>query len=168
MLPDLNLSLRLIYKYGMDPKLFKQRLEQFAELKQLKAPKTAAIRQTGEPETVFRGGEEFSVDQDNNPTIGWGIKKIKPHVAVCEDCRRVVEDRCVEIRRYDTPVKHWRSHCKPCGMVENPYTKEFSITVKQSGYTYICWLENKPQPYFDENQEEKSSHLTAVFKKPAK
>jgi hypothetical protein len=151
----------------MDPELFKKRLEQFAELKQMKTPKTAAVRESDEPETIYRGGDEFTVEVDNNPTIGWGIKKIKSHIAVCEDCCRVVEDRVVEIKVYDCPELHWRRHCKSCKFSQNPYTKEYDLTIKRSHYVNHCYMIGKPEP-IDSEEEEKSSHLKPVFKKPTK
>jgi hypothetical protein len=151
----------------MNPDEFKARLEQFAELKQMRVPKTAAVREADEPETVYRGGEEFTVDLDDNPTIGWGIKKLKPHIAVCEDCCQVVENRVVEIKVYDSPELHWRRHCKNCKFSQNPYTKEYDLTIKRSHYVNNCYITGKPEP-LDCEEEEKSSHLKPVFKKPTK
>ena len=151
----------------MNPDEFKACLEQFAELKQMRVPKTAAVREADEPETVYRGGEEFTVDLDDNPTIGWGIKKLKPHIAVCEDCHSVVENRVVEIKVYDSPELHWRRHCKNCKFSQNPYTKEYDLTIKRSHYVNNCYITGKPEPLECE-EEEKSSHLKPVFKKPTK
>lgn len=150
----------------MDPELFKQQLEQFAELKQMKTPKSAAIREAEEPETIYRGGNEFTVEVNRNPTISWGIKKMKPHIAVCEDCHKVVEDRVVEIKRYEFPDTHWRKNCKPCGMVQNPYTKKFDLSVKQSFHVHASCLKGLPQPCLAD--EEKKPHLKPVYKKPTK
>ena len=157
----------------MDPDLFKQRLEEFAELKQMKVPRAAGRAEATEPEVIKREGKTFTIELHDNPTIGWGIKKVKPRSAVCEDCCDVVVDRCVEIKKYDFPTTNWRKHCKACGMVQNPYTKKFDVNVKQSQHVYSCWVENKPEPCYlvPQNQqvnEEKSSHLKAVFKKPTK
>lgn len=154
----------------MDPELFKKKLEEFAELKQLKTPKSAAFRENDQPETIFRNGNEFDVEADNNPTLNWVIKKLKPHVAVCQDCHQVVENRQVDSKLYEIPQAHWRSHCRPCGMVRNPYTKQFDLTVKKSMHHYACWLKGmpEPEPYNIDHKEEKSSHLTPVYKKPTK
>jgi hypothetical protein len=147
---------------------FKQQLEKYAELKQVKTPKSAAIRESEEPEVVYRGGQEFLVATDNNSTLNWAIKKLKPHVAVCEDCHCVVEGRVVETRSYDNPAPHWRKHCKPCGMVQNPYTKQFDVTVKKSHHYYSCWLKKMPEPESYDVDSAVCSDLQAVFKKPAK
>lgn len=151
----------------MDPELFRKKLEQFAELKQIKVPKSGNLRESDEPEIISRGGVDFTIDVDNNPTVGWGIKKLKPHIALCESCREVVENRVVETKKYESPNLHWRSHCKPCGRVQNPYTKQFDLTVKQSFHSYASFQKGLPQPYL-ENEAEEKSHLKPVFKKPAK
>ena len=168
MIPDLSGRLRAIYKYGMDPKLFKQRLEEFAELKQMKVPRAAGRAEATQPEVIEREGKTFTIELHDNPTIGWGIKKLKPHVAVCEDCHNVVENRQVDSKRYDSPVDHWRKHCKPCGMIRNPYTNVFDVTVKHSHHTFACFYKGMPQPYAEECEQEEPSHLKPHFKKPAK
>lgn len=151
----------------MDPELFKKKLEQFAELKQIRPPKSAAVREKDEPSVIFRNSEEFLVDADNNPTLNWAVKKLKPHVAVCEDCCSVVENRVIEIKSYESPNPHWRRHCKPCGLVQNPYTKEFDLTIQRSSHAYACFVKGMPQPYL-EDEPEKKPVLRPVFKKPTK
>lgn len=151
----------------MNPDEFKRQLEQFAEIKQMKTPKSPAVREADEPETLFRGGAEFTVDADNNPTISWGIKKMKSHIAVCEDCHEVVENRVVEIKVYDCPELHWRRHCRNCKLSQNPYTEKYDLTIKRSHYVNHCYLTGKSEPLEYEEQEKKP-HLTSLFKKPTK
>ena len=139
----------------MDPELFRKKLEEFAELKQVKTPKTAAIRESDGPETVFRGGAEFSVEADNNPTLNWEIKKLKPHIAVCEDCHDVTTDRRIEHKLNDTPYKHWRSRCTACEMYKDPATGKFCMTGHEFR-AYLC------------TAEASKSHLRPVYKKPTK
>ena len=93
---------------------------------------------------------------------------MKPHIAVCEDCHEVVEDRVVEIKSYDCPEPHWRRHCKTCKFSQNPFTKKYDLTIKRSHYVNDCFLNGKPEPADYEETEEKSSHLKPVFKKPTK
>ena len=147
---------------------FKQQIEKYAELKQVKTPKSPAIRENDEPEVIYRGGEEFSVDVDNNPTLTWAVKKLKPHVAVCEDCCQVVENRRIEIQRYSNPIPHWRRHCTGCDKGMNPYTGKYELANKLTHHYNACFLEDKPEPNPYSEREEKSSDLRPVYKKPAK
>jgi hypothetical protein len=139
----------------MDPKLFKECLEKFAELKQLKTPKSAAFRENDEPETIFRGGKEFDVVADNNPTLNWIIKKIKPHVAVCEDCHDVVVDRRVEYKLNQSPKPHWNVRCSACDFCQDPSTGKFTMTGSELR-TYQC------------SSQAQKSQLRPIFKKPTK
>jgi hypothetical protein len=151
----------------MDPELFKKRLEEIAELKQAKVPRAAGRAEATEPEIIKRGDQTFSIDLKDNPTIAWTIKKLKPHVAVCEDCRQVVENRLVEIKHYDLPNGHWRKNCKGCNKSQNPYSGKFDVDNKKIFHVYCCYLKDLPEPYLDNSEEEKPN-LKPHFKKPAK
>lgn len=150
----------------MDPELFRKRLEEFAEIKQMKTPRSPGIRENDEPEIIFRGGEEFPVELNNNPTIGWGIKKLKPHVAVCEDCCEVVENRVTEIKLHQMPEAHWRKNCKNCMKTQNPYTGKFDLLSTKVFHVVSCWMKGMPEP--ESYNVEKDSDLRPVFKKPTK
>ena len=139
----------------MDPELFKKRLEEFAELKQLKTPKSPAFRENDEPETIFRNGNEFAVGTDDNPTLNWVIKKLKPHVAVCEDCHDVVKDRRVEHKLNQSPKPHWNVRCSACNLCQDPTTGKFTMTGSELR-SYQC------------TAQAHKSHLKPVFKKPTK
>lgn len=148
----------------MDPELFKQRLEEFAELRQMKVPKSPALREADEPEIIERHGQVLAIDVDDNPTIAWCIKRLKPRTEVCEDCCQLVEDRVIETKRYESPVVHWRKSCRPCGLIQNPYTKAFDVEGKKSHWVYSCFHKGMPEP----NSHEKDSDLQPVMKKPTK
>ena len=139
----------------MDPELFKKRLEEFAELKQAKVPRSAGRAEATEPEIIERGGQTFSIELHDNPTIGWEIKRLKPHIAVCEDCHDVATDRRIEHKLNETPHKHWRSRCNACDMYKHPVTGKFSL----SGHEFRAYLCTA---------EANKSHLQPHFKKPAK
>lgn len=152
----------------MDPDLFKQQLEQWAELKQMKVPKSAGLREAADPEVIERQGQTLTLETDNNPTVNWCIKKLKPHVAVCEDCHTVVENRVIQIQRYGNPQPHWRRHCTACDLGQNPYNKKYELPNKQAHHYNSCYIEGKPEPQPYAEKEEKCSVLKPVFKKPAK
>jgi len=152
----------------MDPDLFKKKLEEFAELKQIKVPRSAAVREVTEPAEIYRNGREFVVDADNNQTLGWVIKKMKPVTAVCEDCELVVSDRVVDIKVYENPKQHRRKNCKACGLVQNPFTGKYTVANKESHSTYAAWVNNKPEPIRENTEEVKQPVLKPVYKKPTK
>lgn len=152
----------------MDPELFRKKLEEFAELKQAKVPRAAGRAEATEPEIIERGGQTFAIHLKDNPTIGWEIKKLKPHVAVCEDCHDVVEDRLVEIKRYQFPQEYWRKNCKTCSMSQNPYTGKFDIESRKVFYINNCFLKGLPEPQGYNDTDEKNPDLRPVYKKPTK
>jgi hypothetical protein len=140
----------------MDPELFKKRLEEFAELKQAKVPRAAGRAEaTQEPEIIERGGKSFAIHLKDNPTLNWEIKKLKPHIAVCESCHDVATDRRIEHKLNETPYKHWRSRCTACEMYKHPVTGKFCLTGNEFR-THLC------------TAEASKSLLRPVFKKPAK
>ena len=155
-------------KYGMDPKIFKEKLEQFALLKQITAAKSAGIREPEEATTVFRNSEEIEIDIDANPTINWRIDKLKPVTQVCSDCHLVVEDRVIHIKLYDSPEVHWRRCCTNCNLVQNPYNQKYELPIKNSHYVNACWVNGKPEPTIEDIEQEKKPVLRPVLKKPAK
>jgi hypothetical protein len=150
----------------MDPELFKKKLEQFAELKQVKTPRSPSVRENDEPEVIYRSGTEFAVELDNNPTLNWEIKKMKPHVSVCEDCHKVVENRVVEIKMHQMPQPHWRKNCKNCMKTQNPYTGQFDLSSTKSFHVMNCWMKGMPEP--TSHNTENCSDLRPVYKKPTK
>ena len=139
----------------MDPELFKKRLEEFAELKQSKVPRSAGRAEATDPEIIERGGQTFSIHLKNNPTLNWEIAKLKPHIAVCEDCHDVTTNRRIEHKLNETPNKHWRSRCSACNLYKHPVTGKFSMTGNEFRI-YQCTVNTS------------DSHLQPVFKKPAK
>jgi len=139
----------------MDPELFKKQLEQFAELKQMKVPRVASRAESTEPEIIERAGQSFAIDLKDNPTIAWEIKKLKPHVAVCEDCHDVVTNRRIEHKLNETPYKHWRSRCSACDMYNDPATGKFCM----SGHEFRAYLCTA---------EASKSLSRSLFRKPTK
>jgi hypothetical protein len=153
----------------MDPELFKQKLEQFAELKQLKVARSAGRAEATEPEVIERGGESFTIELDDNPTIGWGIKKLKPRIEVCSDCNKTVTNRVIQHKLYFIPEKHWRENCQNCQKIKDPFTNEFTVTTARSYAIYSAFLEGKERPQEYKKQDDKLQPiLRPVCKKPTK
>lgn len=150
----------------MDPKLFKQQIEQYAELQQITAARTAGMREPEEAVVIERQGQVTTIDPDNNQTLQWRIKCLKNTARVCEDCYKVVDSRVVEIKRYPNPTDHWRKHCKACNLGMNPYSNKFELENKDAQYYNACWLNGNPEPH--SLDQVKQSISRPVFKKPAK
>ncbi len=140
----------------MDPNEFKQQLEQFAEVKQVKVAKNAGLREADEPDIVFRNGQEFTISKDNNPTLSWAIKKLKPQIRNCEDCNLIVENRVTYIRICQYPEAHWRETCQACGMTRNPDNGKFDLQGQDA------------KNYFTAAIKEKKSVSIIKFRKPTK
>lgn len=152
----------------MDPQYFKQQLEQWAEIKQMRPPKGPSTRENDEPEVIERQGQTVTIDIDNNPTVNWCIKKMKPQVAVCEDCHLVTTNRVVQIQRYTIPQGHWRKHCNSCNLGQNPYNGRYELANKVAHAYNAAYLDGKPEPQPYAEKDQKQPVLRAVLKKPAK
>jgi Pyruvate/2-oxoacid:ferredoxin oxidoreductase delta subunit len=136
----------------MDPKLFKQRLDELAEWRYLKgdSPVSTAKRGRGRPRSKPKKSNEptdleFSEDLDHdtistepNQTLSIQIVKMRCQAQVCDDCgSHCPEGRRIEQKVYDhTNYPHWRKHCDACGLTQNPYTGKFDL----KGYeTHAVW-----------------------------
>ena len=134
---------------GMDPKLFEQRLRELAQIKPARPPRTAESgREATVTDSVWRNGEQFEIDKDNNPTLSWEIVKLHPQIKPCESCGLEVEDRTVEQKRCEHPVLHWRRRCSGCRFYQHPETGEFSLTSpKEAQGVWTAWLtQSKSRP----------------------
>jgi hypothetical protein len=78
----------------MDPKEFKQRLEEIA---------------------VIKYSEESG---------GWVIKKFKPCVSHCDYCDQDRQDLLVRSTLCSAPFVYWRHHCKTCRQYLHPDTRK--------------------------------------------
>jgi len=141
----------------MDPKLFKQRLEELAELKTVREPRSPAIRAAEEPEEIFRNGKTLLIDEKNNPTNMLGIKKLRSEEKICEDCDRFVKNRVINYKVLDFPMRHWRKSCGSCQKTFNPETEQFDLISTKAASVYINFF-----------NKEKQSISRVVFKKPTK
>lgn len=128
----------------MKNELFIKRLRELAEVKPRKAPRSAGVRESSEPEPIFRAGQEFVITKDNNPTFTWEIVKLNPIVKDCEDCgQEGVTDRVVQKKIATYPVHHWRETCNNCRMCRNPATGKFDIPTTQINAFFIGYLSSK-------------------------
>ena len=78
----------------MDPKIFREQLEQLAD--------------------VYYD-EEIG---------GLRIKRLKPRTWDCTRCQKTVDSTLCEMRRVERLLDHWRHHCKACRSYLHPITLE--------------------------------------------
>jgi len=148
----------------MDPKEFKQRLEQFAELEIIKA-RALPQRSPEETVTIWRNGEQVAIDDDNNPTLTYKVKSLKQESQPCDDCGKIVLNRVVVKKLLTYPIKHWRNHCNNCNSTQDPRTGEYRLKGAASNNAWTRFLKDT----FDLDQiDETQSDLTMVEKKPTK
>jgi hypothetical protein len=127
----------------MEHNTFIQRLSEFAELRKVKIPRSAGQREADTACDIFRNGETFIIDKDNNSTWAWEIKKLKPIIKPCEDCGKECKDRKVARTLYTFPERHWRQHCSSCNRVQDPETKQFDIFPIKAQNHFVALLKKK-------------------------
>jgi len=127
----------------MEHNTFIKRLEEVAEIKRVKLPKSAAYREADTACDIFRNGQMMIIDKDNNETCAYEIKRLKPIVKPCEDCGQECKDRRVNKSLYSFPIKHWRSHCSGCNRVKNPVTGVFDILPIQAQNHFVTFLKKQ-------------------------
>jgi hypothetical protein len=147
----------------MDPKEFKQRLEELAELEVIKA-KALPQRAPEETVTVWRNGEEVAIDDDNNPTLTYKVKKLKQEKQPCVDCGKSVANRTVVRKLLNYPATHWRNHCNNCNSTQDPRTGEYRL---KGAASYNVWNQFiKDQ--MNSDKEQKQPDLIPIMKLPTK
>jgi hypothetical protein len=108
----------------MDKNEFRKRLEQVAELKDIKPARTANYRPAIEYITeVDEDGEEYQIPVQitENPTLGFDLVKVKDKHELCQlGCGEVVTNQVIELRHATTPKKHWRTRCRNCDCYVSP------------------------------------------------
>lgn len=148
----------------MDPKEFKQKLEQFAELEVIKA-RVLPQRSPEETVSVWRNGEEVVIEDDNNHTLMYRVKALKQEPRACEDCGKIVLNRVVVKKLLSFPIKHWRNHCNNCNSTQDPRTGQYKLKGAASNNAWTQFLKANLQiDQIDLNQPD----LTMVEKKPTK
>lgn len=127
----------------MEHNKFIQQLSEFAEITAIKIPAGPKIRQPKESQAVYRQGQEIAIDPKANPTQGVKIKRVKHQPKACEDCHLIVENRVVQKKIYEYPLRHWRENCSTCSKTRHPETGLFDIDTERSQSYFIAYLWNK-------------------------
>lgn len=156
---------------SMDPKEFKRRLEELAEI-QLTKVAGKAQRKPDETVTVWRNGQEIEIPEKDNHTLHYKIKKIKNETQKCVDCNRRVKNRTITKKLYSYPVNHWRRLCNNCNLIEHPETGKFCLLGAATQNVYIQYLRRTHPQLIEQNQTELTNEnqpeLAPVERKPAK
>ena len=147
----------------MDPKEYKRRLEELAEIQLIKVAGKAQ-RKPDETVTVWRNGEQIEIPEKENHTLYYQVKKIRNEISKCQDCGKRVKRRTTSKKLYHYPVNHWRMMCNNCNLFQHPETGKFCLLGVATQYVYIQWLKKTHPDLIDENQPESEP----VEKKPAK
>lgn len=111
----------------MDDKKFEQLLSQYAELKERRPVKSAGFRVDENSGGEVRWRDEIvAVNEKQNPTLNFEIKKLRPIQKACMlSCGDVVTDQVVEYRMLTYPEIHWRTKCNACKLYVSPDGKGF-------------------------------------------
>lgn len=70
------------------------------------------------------------------------IKKKQPEHP-CEDCGKMVTNRCVHSKLLQSPKPHWRHTCNVCRMTKNPDTGKFSINFSNAQSFFVDYFRYK-------------------------
>jgi hypothetical protein len=127
----------------MEEKEFIKRLESIAEIRRVKPPTHSGIRASEVPNEIFRNGQTFVIDKNNNNTLNWQVKLIKQCPKACEDCGKQVINRRIWRRVFNTPDRHWRTTCSGCNLTQHPVTGEYAVANSSVTAVFREWLNNK-------------------------
>ena len=117
----------------------KQKLSEIVEWEIPKIEKTEIKsdrrKLTKEDEYQYAHEQEFmDIFEGVNPTVAPKVIRIKIQPVTCDDCGK----HCPDGHRKEKKVyeangnKHWREKCITCGMSQNPFTKQFDLTVAEA------------------------------------
>ena len=147
----------------MDPKEYKRRLEELAEIQLVKVAGKAQ-RKPDEIVTIWRNGEEIEIPEKDNHTLYYKVKKIRNEISKCEDCGKRAKKRTITRKLYTYPINHWRNFCNNCGMFQHPETEKYCLVGGATQNVYIQWLKRNHPDLIEQNQPE----TIPAEKKPAK
>ena len=127
----------------MDPKLFHERLAEFAELRPMKPPTGPAVREAAVPEEIIRNGHKLTISKKDNPSWPYEVKKLKTQSKKCQHCDRVVKDQVISIKYLNYPEPHRRESCNSCLKTLNPETGKFDLTSVQAPNFFATYFRKK-------------------------
>lgn len=128
----------------MDNKLFKAKLLEVAEVRELKPARNSGERVNDEITSAVVDGEEIVITQSYNPTLGLELVKLKQSARACElGCGSILTGQVIERRFCQTPSGHWRTRCANCGKYVHPNGEEFIEGAVKAGVIFYQHLTEK-------------------------
>ena len=127
----------------MEEKQFIKQLESLADIRQVRAARTAGVRPAEESNEIFRNGKVIVIDKDNNSTLNWSIKEIKHQAQQCGDCGKQVINRRIWRRIFFTPMRHWRTTCSGCNLTQHPETGLYAVSNNNVVQVFREWLNRR-------------------------
>jgi len=113
----------------MENNELKQFVESVAEIKTITPKREGSV--IGEPEIVIRNGKVIELGDDENPTLGFKLIKLKDQIKACElGCGQTVKNQIIEKRMAFHPEAHWRTYCKQC----KGYLHPDGVTIVKGGH----------------------------------
>lgn len=97
-----------------------------------------------EPIEINNAAVKVVVKGNKNPTLPLIIKKLKSQPRPCPDCGKIVKNRRIDIRVYQTgPVPHYRGNCNICQKTKDPYTGEWTLACSRACSVYAEYYTKK-------------------------
>ena len=97
-----------------------------------------------------------------NPTHTPVVTKIHSQPTTCDDCgKHCPLGRHKEKKIYEANGhRHWRQRCTTCGMSQNPFTKQFDLTVAEASSRWAnYWRDVKGVYKTDRNEQRKQDNI---------
>ena len=142
----------------MDPKIFKEQLEQLAEIRDRKPVRNSGQRPAIEYITeIDEFGEEYSVPVEikHNDTLGFELVKLRDQHKICElGCGDVVTNQVIQKRLCSSPKPHWRTRCDNCSGWQNPT----STGIIKGAHA----IQNAYVEFFNLNKKSSKSHVSQM------
>jgi hypothetical protein len=134
----------------MNDEEFKRRLSEVAEWKLPDTPRETSLnakkkRGRKSKEELYQDEHEeifLELFEGTNPTYHPLITKIKYQATICDACGRNCTCSCEkEAKLYQTNGKKiWKWKCKTCGMTQDPYTGEYSLSSQKASVVWNSFL----------------------------
>ena len=125
----------------MDKRKFREFIESVAEIKVV----TPTKDQYGSADGIYMQGDvEVEITQDDNPTLGFKLIKVKPISKLCEmGCGLIVDNQKIECRLSEYPKPHWKTKCSNCGKYLAPNGVDLLEDANKAQAAFLWHLRDK-------------------------
>jgi hypothetical protein len=153
---------------------FKQKLSEVAEWKLPDTPREASLnakkkrgRKSAEEKYQDEHEEVFmELFEGTNPTYAPMLTRVKRCAVTCE-CGRICSNGCEkEAKLCQTKDKAvWRWKCKTCGMTQDPYTGEYTLTAQKASIVWGEYLRKCNPVYVKIAERKEISNQEGIIRK---